>query len=1347
MRICYQIAFLVLSACLPLSLTGGVVCADSPCPDHFGHSFSELKGKFNVTASDPQFGKEILLTEIRLKYNENGACEETRREVWISRLKSTGDQGTLEMAYSPWYQNKPSIKARVFDRNGKMYELTEEDSTVAAEQGDDRTVLTDKLIVRSVLPGLQENGIVEQITTMSERAPFFRSGSLKSMVLDAFVPTQYLSIEIEAPIELALNVGFAGTAAPIRETTSEGKRRWQLELSPPKLIDVESIERSSPIELAQISSLVVSTGTSWKELAKEYSDLVDQRLSGFDFASLVRELNLATGLSRRQQVDECKKWLQNNIRYTSISFGDASIVPTRPMQLLARRFGDCKDQSTLLVGLLRELGIDANVALVNSWSYRMPNSAFPALNGFDHAIVHAKVDGSEFWIDCTFLGSGPESVPIHLLGKKSLIASVLSEQLSKIPLGSHDQNSFSEVKNITIEGLQYGTQSDELHKGYFAASMKNYYMSVDKSESESQVNKQLSQSEPNAKFSILSLDDPWQDTPSFRRSISTTGIGLTSVNGSKLRLDITFSKLFEELPEAYLMRSESNAKIERKNPAELIIPFSRERKTIIASAKGQILSCKVGEQKETIGCVSLLRRTTQESPEKIIIEMKLEADSGTLTVPQLEKLSDIAMQLDDLSSPWNAFVFTNIPDAIQEAITVSSIQERKEKWEQDPTGETLEKYIEGLIGCAMVDEARRIAEDATKKYPTNAWSHTALGWTWVVDALGREFYPGMNQPKAVAAFRRALEVDPDHMRSAHFLSFCLIRDQSGLINNDKELRLQCIDLVENAIKNDGASADMISNLINCYIRNGQYEEAIEQFKKQGQDGQALGLRFFEDAMNGRWKDIEEKFEKRQPNLETLEPAMDFARRCLSDMRKYKDAARLMNLLAKAGVKDAATTSKLLSRIQVTDVPENPTASPLNVANELLVRIASDGIFPEQWGDILVNPEEYNNDFEFLASILFSNRESMRQTGISRQRVLDLPIVQIRVSGNEENGFVCTIQFGNRSPSIAVLKTNGEFKILLSGKNMERLIAHARDCASRGKYDDAYKWMDFLMQSFPDAIPLSAETGAPAKAIWKSVKSRSPEIFDRCTKMLASNSPAELSLKQFEEWSSKEKSASKKMLYHRWMLDQLATNSPADYLREVTPFLEKNPTFYNEMYRAFFTQMNQGEFEKGQEFAEKWKSTMPEELAALVDSKLYLYQDDYDSALPRLLASSKLFNLPKLWNSYFWAALFAGRVDGNELKPVQELLRNKGSLADLHTLACAEAEAGMLEEAVSDLKLLNALQGNRMDNTDWVIVGLIAQKCQHYDAAKMAYARVKPHEERFSSYELAQKRLKSLDEGK
>lgn len=96
------------------------------------------------------------------------------------------------------------------------------------------------------------------------------------------------------------------------------------------------------------------------------------------------------------------KLVQQDVRYIYVGLGDGNLTPATAEETWQRRYGDCKAKTALLLGLLAELGIEAEAVIVNNqgnddaFDERLPN---PGL--FDHALVRARIDGKHYWMDGT----------------------------------------------------------------------------------------------------------------------------------------------------------------------------------------------------------------------------------------------------------------------------------------------------------------------------------------------------------------------------------------------------------------------------------------------------------------------------------------------------------------------------------------------------------------------------------------------------------------------------------------------------------------------------------------------------------------------------------------------------------------------------------------------------------------------------------------------------------------------------------------------------------------------------------------------------------------------------------
>ena len=95
------------------------------------------------------------------------------------------------------------------------------------------------------------------------------------------------------------------------------------------------------------------------------------------------------------------RFVQDEIRYLGIESGASGYKPASPSTVFARRFGDCKDKSFLLVTILRALGIEAWPTFVNTKFRQMVFGLHPSATVFDHVITQVSLDGQTYWLDAT----------------------------------------------------------------------------------------------------------------------------------------------------------------------------------------------------------------------------------------------------------------------------------------------------------------------------------------------------------------------------------------------------------------------------------------------------------------------------------------------------------------------------------------------------------------------------------------------------------------------------------------------------------------------------------------------------------------------------------------------------------------------------------------------------------------------------------------------------------------------------------------------------------------------------------------------------------------------------------
>lgn len=106
----------------------------------------------------------------------------------------------------------------------------------------------------------------------------------------------------------------------------------------------------------------------------------------------------------KQRAFEALRLVEDKTRYFFIGIGDGGYVPAPADQTWARKFGDCKGKTALLLAILKELKVDAEPALVSLGGGDGMNERLPSLAAFNHVIVRTVIDGKTYWLDGTRTG-------------------------------------------------------------------------------------------------------------------------------------------------------------------------------------------------------------------------------------------------------------------------------------------------------------------------------------------------------------------------------------------------------------------------------------------------------------------------------------------------------------------------------------------------------------------------------------------------------------------------------------------------------------------------------------------------------------------------------------------------------------------------------------------------------------------------------------------------------------------------------------------------------------------------------------------------------------------------------
>ncbi|RYE90160.1 MAG: DUF3857 domain-containing protein, partial [Myxococcales bacterium] len=157
------------------------------------------------------------------------------------------------------------------------------------------------------------------------------------------------------------------------------------------------------------ASVNVSSFGTWNEVGAWFWGLSKDQ---FDADDEVRKKALEITRGKTDELEKVRAvydYVVQRTRYVALEFGIDGFRPRRCVQTLARGWGDCKDKATVIVTLLRELGIDANFVLIRTRLRGDASPDSPSYAFFDHAIAY--VPKFDLFLDGTAEYTGMNELP------------------------------------------------------------------------------------------------------------------------------------------------------------------------------------------------------------------------------------------------------------------------------------------------------------------------------------------------------------------------------------------------------------------------------------------------------------------------------------------------------------------------------------------------------------------------------------------------------------------------------------------------------------------------------------------------------------------------------------------------------------------------------------------------------------------------------------------------------------------------------------------------------------------------------------------------------------------------
>jgi transglutaminase-like putative cysteine protease/tetratricopeptide (TPR) repeat protein len=1311
----------------------------------------------------------VLDEEENYVFDEQGRNVHTQYVVY-KVLTQRGAEGWADVGYSwePWHQDRPTLRARVITPDGAIHTLDPATITDAPAKEDESLIYSDRRVIRAPLPAVTPGSIIEEEEITKETSSFFGSGTVARFYFGRPVPVAHSRLLLDAPSSLPLR--YTQELLPdMKPQRTEANGRVQILFEASSLDPLENTDSNLPSDVPAYPSVTFSTGNSWKDLAGEYSKIVDDHIASSDIKSLVE------GLTRDKKTNFDKayailQYVDMNIRYTGVEFGDAAIMPNTPAETMKRKYGDCKDKAVLTVAMLRAAGIPAYVALLSAGQRQDVVPSLPGMGMFDHAIVY--VPGKpDMWIDATdeYARLGQLPGPDH--GRMALIARPGTDSLTRTPDQTSQENALVEdrefylAENGPARIIEISRPQGSLESAFRAA-----YSDKDNKGTKDSLTDYVKAQYLAEKLDRIDRSDPSDLSKQFQLTLECDKArrGYTDLTNAvaAIRLDELFGRLPIELQrpkddDSTPANSADKPKKQRTNDFQLPYPFVTEWHYKIVPPAGFQPKPLPKDAKITLGPAVLTEEYSADKDGVVHANFRFDTVKGRYTVAEAEEVRSKVVEMRNGEAI--AIYFEPIAQALLNQGKYSeAFHEYRGLIAQHPKEAVHHLQIaQALLMAGMGETAREEAQLAVKLEPASALAEKTLGEILEFDVVGRKFRPGSDYVGAEAAFRTAMKLDPDDKTTVGELALLLEYNHEGNRYGPGANLKEAVAVYESLTPEKLAGIGLQNNLPFALMYAGEFAEAKKKASVLNPQPASLMIAC-EAALDGSQAGIIEAH-KRSGNDDEFKQNANIAGQILLNLRKYAEAADLVE--AGASGDDSARVVALASMLRKAQPHENITFknTPADAEIQYFLTSASPDITLDKikalssHNAVAVLDKTDPEDIENMLKGGKQMRTMFSRSGSNPDVTLDLMMqaFQPKVDGNDATGYRVIMQvLGSPKATGFVVKENGRYKELGSSAEPGAVGLEILDRVNANNLDGARVLLDWLreeqhLQGGDDPL-----AGAPFPRFWtKGQEATADQMKLAAAAILVESKPAAAQgVAILEPALAATKSDTEKANI------QVALLTGYGYLEDSVKALaicQELAKQHPESKRVFFAEEFAfgalGKFDEADALAKDRLKRMPDDLDALrAQSLTALFRGDFAAAhqLADKVVESGNAEAEDL-NQAAWYALFDAKVDDSDVEHAlrgAQMSQNNPHI--LHTLACLYAAMGKTKEARE--LFIQAMDRQNLDEPDadyWFGFGRIAEQSGESQAAIADYDRVSRPKKAVavpgSTYQLAQDRLKVL----
>ncbi|MBL0356001.1 MAG: transglutaminase domain-containing protein [Chitinophagaceae bacterium] len=281
---------------------------------------------------------------------------------------------------------------------------------------------------------------------------------------------------------------------------------------------------------------------------------------------------MVDSLTSRQTTEKGKakqiyRWVQQHIKYVAFEDGLEGFRPRQAADVCNKRYGDCKDMSSIITQMLQLAGIKAYYTWIGTRLLPYDYTELPLPIVDNHMISTASIDGKWYFLDGTDPNSKLELPPSSIQDKEALVAISENEyKVIRVPVAAAEDNMMIDSTFISFTDAGIKGVEKVNYYGYFGEDVYNTLMYKDEKNLKDYVNTRMGKASNKfilGKYSV-NKTDAGENIANITADFEIPGYSKKA--GNEYYINLNLEKLFD-----YRVIDTAKRKVPRESEFKYVI--------------------------------------------------------------------------------------------------------------------------------------------------------------------------------------------------------------------------------------------------------------------------------------------------------------------------------------------------------------------------------------------------------------------------------------------------------------------------------------------------------------------------------------------------------------------------------------------------------------------------------------------------------------------------------------------------------------------------------------------------------------------------------------------------------